>query len=183
MVIVVRVLSANRPSNRAVRQLCMARDLSLFLAQTVERELPHLQALTEERACIARAPGKWSPKEELGHLLDSAVNNHIRFVRGALEAEYRGPGYSQNDWVRLHGYEGMPWDTIVNAWSQHNLLLAALVNRIPEERLGTRCFIGANPAVTLAFVIEDYVLHMQHHIDQLLGREIVTQYAGASLVS
>jgi hypothetical protein len=161
----------------------MARDLSLFLAQTVERELPHLQALTEERACIARALGKWSPKEELGHLIDSAVNNHVRFVRGSLEAEFRGPGYSQDDWVRLHGYGGMRWDTIVNAWSQHNLVLAELVNRIPDERLGTPCFIGANPAVTLGFVIEDYVLHMQHHIDQLLGREIVTQYPGAILRS
>jgi DinB superfamily len=166
-----------------VRQLCMARDLSLFLAQTVKRELPHLQELTEERACIARAPGKWCPKEELGHLMDSAVNNHIRFVRGALEAEFRGPGYSQDDWVRLHDYKGMQWDTIVIAWFQHNLLLAALVNRIPEGRLGTPCFIGANPAVTLGFMIEDYVLHMQHHIDQLLGREIVTQYPGASLGS
>jgi hypothetical protein len=161
----------------------MARDLSIFLTQTVERELPHLRGLTEERASIARAPGKWSPKEELGHLIDSAANNHIRFVRGAIEAEFRGPGYSQEDWVRLHGYGSMRWDMIVNVWSQYNLFLAALVDRIPETRLETPCFIGANPVATLGFVIEDYVLHMQHHIDQLLHREVVTKYSGASLPS
>ena len=128
-------------------------------------------------------PGKWSPKEELGHLIDSAANNHIRFVRGALEAEFRGPGYAQDDWVRLHGYGDMPWETIVNVWFQYNTLLAILVKRIPEDRLATRCFIGAGPPVTLGFVIEDYILHMQHHIDQLLGREVVTQYPGATIAA
>jgi DinB superfamily len=158
----------------------MPHNFSRLLAQVIERELPILRALTDERASIARAPGKWSPKEELGHLIDSAANNHIRFVRGAMEREFRGPGYAQDDWVRLHGYSNMKWETIVPVWFQYNTLLAALVERIPEERLGAPCFIGASPAVTLGFVIEDYILHMQHHIDQLLGREAITQYPGAA---
>jgi hypothetical protein len=157
----------------------MAQDLSTFLAETIERELPSLRTLTEERASMARAPGKWSAKEELGHLIDSAANNHIRFVRGAIEAEFRGPGYSQNDWVRLHGYSNMQWETIINLWFQYNALLVGLVDRIPEDRLEALCFIGTSPAVTLRFVVEDYILHMQHHIDQLLGREVITQYPGA----
>ena len=156
----------------------MAKDLSIFLAETIERELPNLRRLTDERASIARAPGKWSAKEELGHLIDSAANNHIRFVRGTIEAEFRGPGYSQNDWVRLHGYSAMRWETIINFWFQYNHLLVGLVDRIPEDRFEARCFIGTNPAVPLRFVIEDYILHMQHHIDQLLGREVITQYPG-----
>ena len=159
----------------------MAQDLSTFLAETIQRELPSLRTLTEERASMARAPGKWSAKEELGHLIDSAANNHIRFVRGAIEAEFRGPGYSQNDWVRLHGYSNMQWETIINLWFQYNTLLVGLVDRIPEDRLEALCFIGTSPAVTLRFVIEDYILHMQHHIDQLLRREVVTQYPGASM--
>ena len=159
----------------------MARTLSLLLAQTIERELPNLRTLTEERASIARGPGKWSPKEELGHLIDSATNNHIRFVRAVIEAEFRGPGYSQDDWVRLHGYSSMQWDTILSVWFQYNLLLAALVNNISEDRLETPCFIGENPPLTLRFVIEDYILHMQHHIDQLLGRGVITQYPGAAM--
>ena len=159
----------------------MAHDLSLFLSRTIERELPHLRKFADDRVSIPRASGKWSPKEELGHLIDSAANNHIRFVRAAIEPEFRGLGYAQDDWVRLHGYRNLPWAALVDVWSQYNLLLGALVKNIPEDRLETACFIGANPAVTLRFVIEDYVLHMQHHLDQLLDREVVTQYPGAAM--
>ncbi len=159
----------------------MAGDLSLLLAQTIEREWPNLCELTEQRASLPRAPGKWSPKEELGHLIDSATNNHIRFVGGAIEAEYRGPGYAQDEWVRLHGYSSMPWETIRSVWFQYNTFLARTVERIPDGRLETPCFIGTNPSVTLRFLIKDYILHMQHHLDQLLCREVITQYPGATI--
>jgi quercetin dioxygenase-like cupin family protein len=159
----------------------MAQDLALSLAQTIERELPNLRGLTEERASMARAPGKWAPKEELGHLIDSAANNHLRFVRAAIDAEFRGPGYAQDDWVRLHGYSDMLWETIVNIWFQYNSLLGILVDKIPDDRLGALCFIGTDPGVTLRFLIEDYILHMQHHIDQLLGRPVITKYPGQAI--
>lgn len=159
----------------------MAQQLSLFLKQTIEREIPNLRALDEERASIARGIGKWCPKEELGHLIDSASNNHIRFVNGAIQPEYRGASYAQEEWVLLHGYREMPWATIVNFWFQYNQLLAALVANLPENRLETKCLIAQGPEVTLGFVIEDYIMHMQHHIDQLLRRENVTKYPGAAL--
>jgi hypothetical protein len=157
----------------------MAQDLAFSLAQAIQRELPSLRALTDERASLARAPGKWSAKEELGHLIDSAANNHIRFVRATIGAEFRGPGYAQDDWVRVHGYANMKWETIVDVWFQYNTLLTALVDGIPADRLEAPCYIGTSPAVTLRFVIEDYILHMQHHVDQLLRRQVITQYPGA----
>ena len=159
----------------------MAQHLSSFLKQTIEGEIPNLRALNDERASVPRGVGKWCPKEELGHLIDSASNNHIRFVNGAIQPEYRGPSYAQEDWVRLHGYREMPWEAIVNFWYQYNQLLAVVIANIPEDRLQTKCLIAQGPEVTLGFVIEDYILHMQHHIDQLLRREKVTQYPGAAL--
>jgi hypothetical protein len=82
--------------------------------------------------------------------------------------------------VRVHGYHEMPWLTLLDSWRQHNELLSRLVKRIPEERLTVPCRIGSADAVTLRFLIEDYVLHMQHHLDHILSREKVTQYPGAA---
>jgi hypothetical protein len=153
--------------------------LSQLLRTTVDAELPSLRALTDDRACQPRGPGKWCPKEELGHLIDSASNNHQRFVRAALGPEFRGPSYAQDDWVRIHGYRDMPWETLVSFWYQYNVLLAELLARVPENSLQNPCFIRDLPAMTLQFIAEDYVVHMRHHIDLLLRREVVTPYPRA----
>jgi hypothetical protein len=154
--------------------------MPLQLAETLRRhvdaDLPHLRALTEEAASAPRGEGKWSSKQELGHLIDSASNNHIRFLLAAIGPEYRGPSYEQELWVRVHRYQELPWETLVNFWSQYNLLLAHVIEGIPEERLGAMCHIGSLPPATLGKVMEDYVTHMQHHLDQLLRREVVTRY-------
>jgi hypothetical protein len=156
-------------------------DLSLLLEQTIEREYPILCAVTEERAMVHPAgPESWSPKQELGHLIDSAANNHIRFVRAALEPEYRGPGYAQNNWVVLHGYQQMPWQSIMDFWFQYNRFLVHLIAQISESNMQTPCFIGSGKPMSLACVIEDYVLHMQHHVDHMLVRERITVYPSAS---
>jgi len=159
----------------------MAHDLARALQQVIDREAPQLQAIPDEEAAKPVREGVWSRKEELGHLIDSATNNRVRFVRGALEPELRGPGYDQEGWVRLHAYNHLPWATLVDFWRRYNLLLAHLVAQIPEERLGTPCVIGSSAPVTLRFLIEDYTLHMQHHLDHILGRAQVTAYPGAAL--
>lgn len=92
---------------------------------------------------------------------------------------FRGPGYAQDDWVRLHGYNTMEWPPIVDFWFAYNRFLAGLVGRIPEPQLETECTIATKPPVTLRFLIDDYILHMQHHIDQLLRRKIITPYPRA----
>ena len=99
----------------------MVHQLSALLQQTIDRELPRLRDLDESIAEIHPAgPASWCPKEELGHLIDSAANNHIRFVRAALDGSYRGPGYAQNDWVSIHGYRRMPWENLVSTWYSYN---------------------------------------------------------------
>lgn len=154
----------------------MSRELAHLIRRTVDAELPHLRALADQDALHPRAPGKWCPKEELGHLIDSASNNHQRFVRAGLGPEFRGPSYAPDDWVRIHGYRDMPWQTLVVFWHEYNVLLAELAARIPEASFQNPCFIADYAPNTLAFVIEDYVVHMQHHIDLLLRRPVITAY-------
>ena len=103
-----------------------------------------------------------------------------RFTAASLQNDYSGPTYEQDGWVRAHGYHEMPWLSILDSWRQHNELLLHLVKRIPEERLPVACRIGSADPVTLQFLIEDYVLHMQHHLDHILTREKVTRYPGAA---
>lgn len=158
----------------------MPKDLSLLLQGTIERELPHLLALTEEAAGMTDGrPGSWSRKQELGHLIDSATNNHIRFVLASVDGEFRGLGYAQDKWVEAHGYADMTWRALVDLWYRYNSLLAHLIERIPREHLRNRCVIGWG-VLTLGFVIEDYVLHLQHHIDHVLARDSVTRYPAAA---
>ena len=155
------------------------------LAQSLERAVAfdavNLSALTDEQAAVRPAGAdSWSPKEELGHLIDSAVNNHLRFVRASLDGEFAGPGYDQDGWVRAHGYHDWQWETLIDAWRQHNAALVQAIRRIREGRLAAPCVIGQAAPVTLRFIIEDYVLHMQHHLDHILHREKITQYPGAA---
>lgn len=151
--------------------------LASFLRQTIEKELPLLRNLTQEQASTPRGPGAWSPKQELGHLIDSAANNHMRFVRAALHGNYEGPGYEQNGWVDIHGYQELPWETLLDFWRQYNAVLAALIERIPPAAYDAQCRIGSDAPVPLRFVVRSYVLHIQHHIDQILKRPSITRYA------
>jgi hypothetical protein len=148
----------------------MPQNLARNLADAIAREAPALRAITGQAAGQSAKQGAWSPKQELGHLIDSATNNRVRFVRASLEPEFHGPSYDGDGWVALHGYAELPWAMLVDFWERYNLLLVELVSRIPEERLATRCSIGASAPVTLGFVIEDYITHMQHHLDHILGR-------------
>ncbi len=159
----------------------MPHHLAHTLQETVDREAVLLRAIAEPDASVKPSPTVWSKKEELGHLIDSAANNHVRFVRAALELEFRGPGYQQDGWVSLHGYHEMPWADIIDFWQRYNHFLVGLVERIPDDRLPARCVVGDSVPVTLQFLIEDYTLHMQHHLDHILARQKITQYPGAAL--
>jgi hypothetical protein len=154
----------------------MPHDLAPTFAVTVNREAAELHRVTEAEATTRPSPGAWSRKEELGHLIDSAANNHVRFVQGSLLPEYRSLSYDQCGWVERHGYHDMPWNDLVEFWSRYNHLLAVVIQRIPEDRLATPVTIGNGRPATLRFVIEDYILHMQHHLDHILRREKITQY-------
>jgi hypothetical protein len=113
-----------------------------------------------------RANG-WTRKQIVGHLLDSAANNRQRFVRGALDGAYNGPGYAQDAWVDLQGYAEQSWETLLGWWQAEHEMLAAIVDRIPAERLDAQCVIGGDEPVTLQFVIDDYVRHQKHHLGQI----------------
>jgi hypothetical protein len=129
-----------------------------------------LAAVSPALADVPLREGGWTRKQIVGHLLDSAANNRQRFVRAAIEGEYTGPGYEQDAWVAAHGYAQQSWDDLLRWWRAEHELLVAIVDRIPQERLGALCRVGEGSPVTLQFLIEDYIQHQEHHFEQITRR-------------
>ncbi|MBN1120346.1 MAG: DinB family protein [Anaerolineae bacterium] len=116
----------------------------------------------------AQKPGseEWSNKQVLGHLIDSASNNHQRFIRAQRSESHDFPGYDQNDWVALQAYQTKPWTQLVTLWEVLNLHLADIIEWIPESKLSTECTIAGKPW-TLGEIVVGYFGHMQAHLDDL----------------
>ncbi|HTM15937.1 MAG TPA: DinB family protein [Terracidiphilus sp.] len=127
-----------------------------------------LVSIPETIADVSWREGGWTRKQIVGHLLDSAANNRQRFVRASTEQTYSGPKYAQDSWVAAHGYAEQAWATLLAWWETEHEILISVVNRIAEDRLDTQCVVGDNAAVTLRFLIEDYVEHQKWHVKQLL---------------
>jgi len=129
-----------------------------------------LAPITEANAAVAASPEHWSRKQILGHLIDSAANNHHRFVRAQIEDQLDMPGYAQEAWVRANHYQDRPWSDLAAPWKSYNLHLAHIMEETPVDRLQAPCRIGDQKPVTLEFLMVDYVDHMKHHLQQMLGR-------------
>ena len=139
------------------------------LAGVLDSELPPLNRIGEERAGEPISAGKWSRKQVLGHLIDSAANNHQRFVRGQLGPALVLPGYEQEKWVAAQGYQDRSWSELLGLWTALNRHLVHVLARVDPASVETPCTIGTGPAVTLRFLAEDYVRHLRHHLEQVLS--------------
>jgi len=161
---------APAPTGRTV-QLSMSQDLAHLLEEAVSAAAAQLRSVSDATAAEKPSPDQWSRKEELGHLIDSATNNHVRFVRACLESGYRGPSYDGNGWVSVHAYREMSWPDLIDFWQRYNQFLAQLITRIPESALEATCVVGEHPPMKLREQIADYERHMQHHIEHILRNQ------------
>ena len=149
------------------------------LRRTVEAGSARLLELEPERVTRPRAAGKWSPLEVLGHLVDSACNNHRRFVLARIQGELEFPGYDENAWVEVQSWRRAEWQDLVELWRTYNLHLARLIAETPQEeldrpharhtldRIAWRTLPAGRPA-TLGYLMRDYVGHLRHHLAQAL---------------
>lgn len=154
------------------------KDVLEDFVRTVEEASARLLTLTDAEVSARRGEGGWSVKEMLGHLIDSAANNHQRFVRAQFKEDLVFPGYAQDDWVRSQGYDAEPWPLVVNLWKFYNLHLAHVIGMAPgRERLRPRrehnlheigfAPVSADEPATLEHLMRDYVDHLKHHLRQI----------------
>ena len=128
---------------------------------------PRLRALSNEQAGRPLKPDGWSPKEIVGHLIDSAANNHQRFVRMQQAAYIRLAGYDQDHWVRSQAYAEADWPSLISLWAYYNRHLAHVIRRIRPASLANRCEIAPGKELTLDYLVDDYLGHLEHHLRQI----------------
>ena len=164
----------------------MSNDWKIFLEdfrRTVESSAERLRSITEEQSEVGRAEGKWSPKEIVGHLIDSAANNHQRFVRGQFSENMVFPGYDQNQWNEVQQYAHESWSLLVELWRLYNLHLLHVMSCADREKLkrshGEHSLnkiawelVGEKEPATLEYVMRDYVEHLKHHLQQIFGESV-----------
>ena len=125
-----------------------------------------LLAIGEKNMSAKPSPNRWSKKEILGHLIDSATNNHQWFVRGQFELNPE-ISYDQNKWNTFSFYQDIESKQLIDFWTIYNKQLIEIISRIPTENLVKQFKVGENSA-TLEFFIIDYVEHLEHHLKQLI---------------
>ena len=105
----------------------------------------------------------WSAKEELGHLLDSAIMNHVRFLRVLSEDNPAMPGYDGVFCVKAHDYHDREWQDLVATWQLLNAHFLMAAEGVSPDAWKRPCTFEGK-SVTLEFMFADYVDHALHHL-------------------
>ena len=121
------------------------------------------QKMLEERKL-----GKWSKKEILGHLTDSAIHNLVRFTEiNYLEKPYHHRPYNQIDLVNLNQYQTMDIDELTQLWFSVNKQIVRIMKSVDNEALDYKIVLSDGTEIDLKFLMTDYVEHLEHHINQI----------------
>jgi len=141
-----------------------AADLHAAIAEGLQL----FQQVDETRTATRPGPGRWCAREVLGHLIDSACNNHRRFVVGQSPDTVRFDGYVQDEWVARQRYDLVPWRDLVALWGAYNRHLAHVIAATPDDAAARTAMAPSGVGqVSIAFLMDDYVRHIRHHLAQI----------------
>jgi DinB superfamily len=147
------------------------KELSEKLLTVIASAEPNLRKISASESAKQILPGGWSRKQVLGHLIDSASNNHQRFVRAVQADSLDFPAYDQEGNVRVQAPQDADWGLLVSLWASYNRYLAHVIARLPAAKLETICRIGTGRPATLGYIATDYLRHLVHHLAQIGAAE------------
>jgi DinB superfamily len=140
------------------------------LEAIVDQHTAALHAMLKEKLAYKPSPSKWSKKEILGHMIDSAQNN-IRRVVVAQYEESPAIVYKQDNWVVISNYQNYDTTDLINIWHLLNKHLAVILKNTSAEMMQHKC--QTESLHTLEWIAQDYVKHLRHHLHQVLDLEPV----------
>lgn len=142
------------------------------IKDAVESSYAAFQQISEQDWAYKPKPEKWSKKEILGHLIDSANTNLRRFVMTQYK-EKENIIYLQDEWVVSQAYQEAGADELTQLWRLLNLQIVRTVEQIPKDKLSNQCDTGRGQQElhTLEFLVDDYLVHMQHHLKQIIATD------------
>jgi len=148
------------------------------LSRIVEEFTVKISAISDAEFSSKPKPEKWSKKEILGHLVDSAHNNLRRFICGQYESTPPHIAYDQNFWVDVNGYKDVAKEDVLQLWRLMNEHICRVLNTMPPEKYMNECDMS-NFSVqlrSLKWLAEDYVVHLKHHLNQIIPRSFDVVY-------
>jgi len=146
------------------------KDIARQLSKIVETAAPQLSRMNSDNIGLRPSPNEWSKKEILGHLIDSAANNHQRIVRAVYRAAHHFPAYDQNKWIEIQHYNEMSWVALVAFWVAYNNHLSHVISHSPKDAESCPCNIGKDERVPLEGLVKDYLRHLRLRLDDLMVR-------------
>lgn len=143
------------------------------LQQLVSEVPESFRQFSPETLSVRPAPGKWSKREILGHLCDSALHNWQRFTAAQRQTEpLHIVSYPQDDLVRLNGYQDQPIGQITMLWASLNTQIVTVLKAIPMEKHSQPVILPDGKEVTLQLLAEEYLAHLEHHLEQIFPKKI-----------
>jgi hypothetical protein len=139
------------------------------IGQEVNVAVERWRNLPEQTLRFRPSEDAWSIKEIVGHLIDSAANNHQRFIRLQLVEQLRFPDYGQDNihWVRIQNYQDRIWEELLGLWRFYNVQLAYVIRTVDPACLNHEWQIDAENRVTFFDLMTDYLRHIEAHLDQI----------------
>ncbi len=129
-----------------------------------------ISQFSDEELSDKSAPEKWSKKEILGHLIDSAINNLKRFTEIQFEPKpYKVIGYNQDELVKVNAYQESDPKELLSFWLSINTRIINIINIQTQETLNYEIENSNGEIKDLRFLIEDYVSHLSYHLDQIIN--------------
>ncbi len=141
------------------------------LAQRITDVVWRLRTITDRAATMPISEGEWTAKQLVGHLVDSAMNNHQRLIRAQIndhlvDGVLRIDGYEQAQWVEANGWAGRPWADLIALWEALNQQIVWLLHRFPDSAWRVPVSLSGADPLPLEDLL-DYIEHLDHHTDDL----------------